>query len=170
MRSTPCAAIWKVHTDFQPQINAAFSRNQPLRKSTEGLNSGNWETLTTLQMEVWQMSTSSGMTKQWWSLAGLSCSLKCVGGIAPAVRGQGPGLIHHCKPLLWHQPAPSQFFSTMIISPLRLALCSPDSGSYALASSAPSIAYLFALVPEQWSSWVLTYIAQLGLGDSAVPN
>lgn len=33
-------------------------------------------------------------------LAGLCCSLKCVGGMAPAVRGQGPGLIHPHNPLL----------------------------------------------------------------------
>jgi hypothetical protein len=92
------------------------------------------------------------------SLAGLCCALQCVGGIAPAVRGQGPGWFIHTSPSFWQHPA---LYSILHHHDPHLH-SSFESGSYALASSAPSVAYLFALLHEQLSSWVLTYMAQSG--------
>lgn len=97
------------------------------------------------------------------NLAGLGCSQWCVGGIAPAVRGQGPGLTHQCNPLLL--AAASTLFNpsspqSSLLSHSHFVLL--NLGPMPLPHQHPQLLTSLLLSLEQLSSWVLTYIAQLG--------
>lgn len=106
------------------------------------------------------MSFSDGMTKQWWEFGRARLFPKVCGWNSSCSQRAGTWLIHPCIPLLLAASSPLFHPSSPWSS---LALHSFESGSYALASSAPSIAYLFALLHEQLCSWALTSIAQLGV-------
>lgn len=104
------------------------------------------------------MSFSDGMTKQGQEFGWAMLRPTVCGWNSSCSQRAGTWLIHAHIALLLAASSP-------LSNPSSPHLHSSfESGSYALAPSAPSVAYLFALLHEQLSSWVLTYCAPLGWG------